>query len=97
MKKFLIIFIIIILILCLVFFIKNNYKTKNIGNNINKSADNLKEYILNISSYKANIEVTVYSNKNENKYIINQEYTTPNVCKQEVVEPTNIKRFKNNI
>ena len=94
MKKVFIILIIFIIVVCLIFFIKNNYKTKNIGNNINKSADNLKEYILNISSYRANIEVTVKSNKNENKYVIKQEYANPNIAKQEIIEPSNISGLK---
>ena len=94
MKKVFIILIIFIIVICLIFFIKNNYKTKNIGNNINKSADNLKEYILNISSYRANIEVTVKSNKNENKYVIKQEYINPNIAKQEIIEPSSISGLK---
>ena len=94
MKKVLIILIIFVFIICSIFFIKNNYKVKKIGNNINKSADNLKEYILNISSYQANIEVTITSNKNENKYVLKQEYSNPNISKQEIIEPTNIRGLK---
>ena len=40
----------------------------------NKSADEIKEYILNIESYKAIAEVTIKSNKNENTYKLEQKY-----------------------
>ena len=58
----------------------------------NKSADEIKEYILNIESYKAIAEVTIKSNKNENTYKLEQKYNRKdNVYKQEVLEPENIK------
>lgn len=67
------------------------YKKQNSGNNISKSVTDFKEYILNISSYEAEISVEVTSNKNTNKYIIKQWYKSPNLCKQEVQSPENIK------
>lgn len=89
-KKILLIIIIIILILSiLTFFYLNTYKKSKTVNNIDKS--NIKEYILNISSYQANITVTVNSNKNTNKYILKQQYNKDKVYKQEVIEPENIK------
>ena len=51
----------------------------------------MEEYILNISSYEAKLEVTVTSNKNENKYILSQKCGDNNVFKQEVIEPSNIQ------
>ncbi len=93
-NKKIIIFIIVLTIIAImaVFFVKNNYKKINIGNNItNKSIEQIEEYILNISSYQARIEVEVVSNKNENKYILMQKYASPNISKQEVIEPSNIK------
>lgn len=86
MKRKYIIFIIILI--CIIFFIQIAYKLLNLGNNINKSDDN---NILKIKSYEAIIEVEVYSNKNTNKYILSQKYSEPNIFKQEVIEPTNIK------
>jgi len=77
------IFIIIILILY--------YKNQNLGNNTNRSIKNLKDYILNISSYEATVEVNIISNKNTNKYILKQWYASPNIFKQEVQSPDNIK------
>ena len=72
-------------------FAKSNYKNLNIGNNIsNKSIEQMENYILNMSSYEATIEVTTVSNKNENKYILKQKYNKDGVAKQEVVEPSNI-------
>lgn len=93
-NKKVIIFVIVLAIIAIIvfFFVKNNYKKINIGNNItNKSIEQIEEYILNISSYKARIEVEVVSNKNENKYILMQKYASPNISKQEVIEPSNIK------
>ena len=86
-KKYLIIFF-IILAICLILFIYFTYKKSKLGNNINKSDDN---NILNISSYEATIEATIYSNKNTNKYVFKQIYSAPNIFKQEVLEPENIK------
>ena len=40
----------------------------------NKSADEIKEYILNISSYEAEVEINVISNKNQNKYKAKQQF-----------------------
>ena len=51
-------------------------------------------YILNIRSYEVTIEVTVKSNKNENKYIIKQIYNGPEDNMQEVLEPSNIAGVK---
>ena len=86
-KKYIIIFLMIIVI-CLILFAFFTYKNLKLGNNIIKSDDN---NILNISSYDATVEVEVYSNKNTNKYILKQQYCAPNIFKQEVIEPENIK------
>ena len=69
-----------------------NYKNTKMGNNIvDKTLKEIEEYILNISSYDAEIEVKVESNKNTNKYIIKQKFSSPNISCQEVVEPKNIE------
>lgn len=94
MKKKILIGIVIILMIMGVmfyFFRKNNYKTVEFGNNSIKSAESIKEYILNISSYEADISLEVTSNKNTNKYRLKQKYASPNIFKQEVVEPENIQ------
>ena len=92
-KKIIILIISIVIIIGLIFFIKNNYKFSKHGNNIsNKSAEEVKEYILNIESYKATMQVTVKSNKNENNYIVLQKYNKEsNIFKQEILEPENIR------
>lgn len=91
-KKVIIFISLTIIAIIVFFFVKNNYKKINIGNNItSKSIEQVEEYILNISSYKAKIELEVTSNKNENKYVLMQKYTSPNISKQEVIEPENIK------
>lgn len=95
-KKKIIIIVSIILIAIIAinifcFFYKNNYKTVEFGNNSIKSAENIKEYILNISSYEATISLEIVSNKNSNKYKIKQSYVSPNIFKQEIVEPSSIQ------
>lgn len=92
-KKILIIICIVILLVGVIFYflIKNNYKTAEFGNTNIKSAESIKEYILNISSYEADISLEVISNKNSNVYRITQKYASPNIFKQEVMEPENIK------
>lgn len=84
-------FVICVILITIVFFRKNNYKTGIIGNTNIKSAENIKEYILNISSYEADISLEVTSNKTTNKYRLIQKYVEPNIFKQEVLEPNNIK------
>ena len=65
---------------------------KNGNNMSNKSADEIKEYILNISSYEAEVEINVISNKNQNKYKAKQQFVKEdNLYKQEIIEPENIK------
>lgn len=90
-SKWLILLMIILLIASLIYFIffhNNSSKKLKIGNNM--SSQEIVDYILNISSYKANVTVEINSNKNSNKYILNQEYISPNKNTQEVIEPTNI-------
>lgn len=69
-----------------------HYKKLQTGNNISdKTLQEIEEYILNISSYEAEIEVKVESNKNTNKYILKQKFASPNIASQEVIEPKNIE------
>lgn len=93
-KKISIILILIVVILFIIFLIKfavKNYKTVNIGNNnFNKTLEEVEDYILNINSYKATVEVTIRSNKNTNKYILNQVHNQEEDI-QEVLEPEHIK------
>ena len=57
-KKILIVSVSIICLILIIFLVKNNYNFSKKGNNIsNKSADEIKEYILNIDSYQATAEV----------------------------------------
>ncbi len=82
-KLILIIAFIAIIISVFIFLLNNNKKVES-GNNDNNQ-------ILNINSYKAQIELTVTSNKNTNKYKIIQEYKKDEYCKQEIIEPENIR------
>ena len=96
-KKIIIICAIVLLLLILIFTIFKifNYKNTKMGNNISdKTLQEVEDYILNISSYEAEIEVGVESNKNTNKYILKQKYSSPNIASQEVIEPKNIEGMR---
>lgn len=95
MKKSLKIFLIVLVIsIILIFLIQFTYKSITTGNNIGKSTNDLIDYILNISSYEAILEVTVNSSKTTNKYILEQYYMQPTYSKQIVREPENIKNLE---
>ena len=70
------------------------YKNSKTGKNISKSNTDLKKYILSISSYEATISAEITTNKNTNKYIIKQWYVSPNLFKQEIQAPENIKGLR---
>lgn len=93
-KKVFLVFVILVVSLILFFLIQFVYKKIISGNNIIKSDGDLIEYILNISSYEAKLEVTVYSNKTTNKYVIEQYYLKPNYSKQIVREPKNLENLE---
>ena len=96
MKKTLIIIVGILFVIGSLLFIKRHYKKIKDGNNIsNKSADEIKNYILNIESYKAIAQIDIQSNKNRNTYIIKQIYNKKKMLYvQEAIEPKNIKGIK---
>lgn len=94
-KKIKIVIIAIIIAIIIAFFIKfNNNVTKisKIGNN--SSSQEIVNYVLNISSYEAEIEVQVNTNKNTNKYKLKQIYINNENITQEVIEPSNIQGVK---
>ena len=80
---------IILFVIFFAFFMVKNFKTGN-----NKSSQDMVNDILNIKSYNTTIEVEVKSNKNQNKYIIEQSYKSENENSQEVIEPSNISGVK---
>ena len=88
-KYLLLIFIVLFFILFLIM----NYKTKNNGNNISKSTDDIVNNILSISSYEADLEIIVESNKTTNKYRIKQFYSRPNILKQIIEKPENLENL----
>lgn len=93
-KRNLIITLLVLICICIIiiFSFKNHYKILKFGNNTSiKTLNDVEGYLLNISSYSAQIEVTINSNKNTNKYLINQKYSSPNLSKQEILEPSNIE------
>ena len=93
-KVSIIIDIVLIILVIFLFFIKNNYNFFKFGNNMsNKSADEIKNYILNIDSFSAEVSVTITSNKTTNTYTFNQKIKG-NKCVQELLEPENIAGLK---
>ncbi len=86
-KKLLLIFVLICITIFFIFY----YIFFILGNNINRSQDEIVDNIINkTNEYEANIDVKVISNKNENYYkmyqIVNDEKSI-----QIVDEPENIK------
>ncbi len=96
-KRIAVFAVILLIILLIIFFIilsRKDYKNINIGNNnSNKTLDEVEDYILNISSYKAKLEVTINSNKNTNKYLLTQIHNKDEDI-QEIILPENIKGIK---
>lgn len=93
-KTIRIVLIFFIIIFVLIFFMQLAYKSVRTGNNIIKSTNDLIEYILNLSSYEAKLEVTINSNKTTNKYLLEQYYMKPNYSKQIVKEPKNLENLE---
>lgn len=94
-KKIVILLITLILVGILIFFIffKNDMsKNLKIGNT--STSQEVVDYILNMNSYEAKIQVEVQSNKNTNQYILKQTYMKPDINTQEVLEPSNIAGVK---
>ena len=97
MKKtnvIILIFILVIIVSAIffIFFDAKESKNSKMGNNI--SSQEIVDYILNINSYEATIELEVDSNKNKNKYLIKQNYMEPELSSQEIIEPDNIAGIK---
>ncbi len=84
-KKIILILFSILAIICVVCI-----KNLKIGKDTNSQEID----IFNISSYEAIIDMTVYSNKNENRYKIKQSYKRDIESSQEIIEPSNIKGIK---
>ena len=94
-RNLFIVFAILVIVGIIIFFTFFHSKTaKNLKIGNNTSSQEIIDYILNISSYEATIEVEVESNKNKNRYIIKQEYKNLDMLSQEVLEPNNIAGVK---
>ena len=88
------IFILIILTITIIFFLKKAAKISKIGNT--NTSQEIVNDIYDIKSYEITAQIDIESNKNKNKYIIKQKYISTDFSSQEVIEPENIKRNKNN-
>ena len=91
-KKIFYILIILIIILLGIIIYKNVIKKSKNGHNM--SSQEIVDYILNRRTYTAKVSVQVNSNKNTNKYILNQKFNSENESIQEVIEPSNIAGVK---
>lgn len=88
-KLIIVLFIAIVVILILISFLNKNYNnSKKNGNNI--SIKEIEKTILNINSYKTELDVTIKSNKNENKYKLYQEVKNGREM-QKVIDPDYLK------
>lgn len=85
---FILVFILIIILasIFLILYYKNN---KNGNTMINKSEEEIVEYILNVKSYEAKLNITVETNKNKTEYVVSQKLQN-NLAQQEVIQPANI-------
>ena len=92
--KLCVLFILLLLFIFIIFLFKSNhinYNFSKTGHNMsNKKLEEIEEYILNISSYTATVDITITSNKTTNKYKIKQEYNKDSL-KQTIIEPKNIE------
>ena len=93
-SKIIIALFIIILLVAILFLVFSKNTAKVFKNGNTKTSQEIVDYILNISSYNLKVAVEVISNKNNNKYRLNQQYVSPNISKQEVIEPSNISGVK---
>ena len=91
LKKIIIMISMIAIFFTAFFYLIKSKKIK-IGNN--SSSQEMIQNILNISSYESIIEVEVNSNKNMNRYVIKQNYITPDISEQEILQPENIQGIK---
>ena len=88
--------VLLLLLLIVVLVIMKNYnkmsKKSKIGNN--STSQEIVDYVFNISSYDAEVDVEIKSNKNSNKYKLRQIYKDKENNSQEVIEPSNISGLK---
>ena len=89
-KRMSIIISIIVISLLIIIFSFFYYKTIKNGNTmINKSEEEIIEYILNMRSYEAKMNITVETNKNKTNYVVVQS-ANDKISRQEIIEPKNI-------
>lgn len=93
MKRVILITIFTSLSILFIFMILNKNNNKKINTVNNKSIQEIEHFLLNINSYKADLDIIIKSNKNENKYKIKQE-VKENYEKQIVEEPEEIANME---
>ncbi len=82
----------IILGIFLLFFLQNSDKNLESGNTNNIQTDEeLERYILDIRSYRAQMTVSIQSNKTTNRYQMLQEWEKDGIAKMTIEEPENKK------
>ena len=93
-KKIILIIAIVLAILITILIIFKNNSAKNLKVGNNSSSQEIVDYILNLNSYEAEIEVEVNSNKTTNKYVIKQKYSSNGSSSQEIIEPKEIQGLR---
>ena len=89
-KKIIFILLFIFILILLTIFFIFYYKTEKTGNTmINQSEEKIIDTILNMTSYQAKLNITIETNKNKTKYVVNQKMKN-GVSIQEVLQPENI-------
>lgn len=94
--------VIFVIIFCVIFVILY-YKNFLFGNNIikNRNANKMEDILGNMNNYEAEIEITVSSNKTQNKYVmqqvVNGDYSMQEVIEGDSIEGVKIERNQNNL
>lgn len=91
-KKVAIVIVVMVLGIGGFFFLQNGNKNLKNGNTMDIQTDEeLERYILNISAYKAQVTVSIQSNKTTNRYKMIQEYEKNGIQRMIIEEPENRK------
>lgn len=92
--------VILIIIYCLLnkYILNEKYNENMINDSYfgnNSSSQEIENKVLNITSYTLKCEVEIANEELENsKYIVMQNYLSPNILTQEIIEPSNIAGLK---
>jgi len=87
-KKMCVVVLAILLVVGVLFFWQNSHKNLKSGNTMHiQTEEELERYILNIRAYKAEMTVSIQSNKTNHRYKMRQEYEKNGIQKMIIEEP----------